>query len=104
MDSDINYIAKTTNFSTDVVYILTQQYGIKRAESLIKAIKKPVEWYSLRVNTLKISQEKLAEIFRNEGLTVKADNKLPEVIYLKVEGPFTLPDSDKKVVADKFRS
>ncbi|MHA1238239.1 MAG: hypothetical protein ACTSSJ_03200 [Candidatus Odinarchaeia archaeon] len=103
-NNEIKLLSATSHYSEDIVRMFVNQYGLERAKKLIEYLKKPVKFYSLRVNTLKTSSEKLAAQFESEGLSVKVDEKLPEVIYLPVKGPFKLPEADKKVVADKFRS
>ncbi|MCO6040453.1 RsmB/NOP family class I SAM-dependent RNA methyltransferase [Thermococcus alcaliphilus] len=75
------------------------------AEEIMKKLREPVEKYYIRVNTLKISRQKLMEELRKEGLKPKRSPYLEEGIYFEREGPNFSDDYEPKlpkVVANKF--
>ncbi len=75
------------------------------AEEIMKKLREPVEKYYIRVNTLKISRQKLIEELRKEGLKPKRSPYLEEGIYFEREGPNFPDDYNPKlptVVANKF--
>ncbi|AIF70375.1 nol1-nop2-sun family nucleolar protein III [Palaeococcus pacificus DY20341] len=77
------------------------------AEIIMEKLREPVEKYYIRVNTLKISREKLMEELRKEGLKPKRSPYLEEGIYFDREGPNFSDDYDPKlpkVIANKFAS
>jgi len=77
------------------------------AEELMRTLREPVEKYYIRVNTLKISRDRLIENLRKEGLKPKRSPYLEEGIYFEREGPNFSDDYNPnlpKVVANKFAS
>ncbi|MDK2984358.1 MAG: methyltransferase, partial [Thermococcaceae archaeon] len=75
------------------------------AEEIMKKLREPVEKYYIRVNTLKISRQKLMEELRREGLKPRRSPYLEEGIYFEREGPNFPDDYNPKlptVVANKF--
>ncbi|WP_175059982.1 RsmB/NOP family class I SAM-dependent RNA methyltransferase [Thermococcus sp. 2319x1] len=75
------------------------------AEEIMKKLREPVEKYYIRVNTLKISRQKLMEELRKEGLKPKRSPYLEEGIYFEREGPNFSDDYEPKlpeVIANKF--
>ncbi|RLE67290.1 MAG: 16S rRNA methyltransferase [Thermoprotei archaeon] len=80
---------------------LAEYIGWTRVYSIIKETCKPVKRYFVRVNTLKITREKILERLKEEGLTAYADGILSEAIYFEVEGPFKVPIARKGIIVDK---
>ncbi len=77
------------------------------AEELMRTLREPVEKYYIRVNSLKISRDRLIENLRKEGLKPKRSPYLEEGIYFEREGPNFSDDYNPnlpKVVANKFAS
>ncbi len=77
----------------------------EEAEIIMQKLREPVEKYYIRVNTLKISRDKLIEELRKEGLKPKRSPNLEEGIYFDREGP-NFPDDYNPnlptVVANKY--
>lgn len=77
----------------------------EEAEIIMQKLREPVEKYHIRVNTLKISRDKLIEKLRREGLKPKRSPYLEEGIYFEREGP-NFPDEYNpnlpSVVANKY--
>jgi len=77
------------------------------AEVIMQKLREPVEKYYIRVNTLKISRDKLIEKLREEGLKPKRSPYLEEGVYFEREGPNFPDDYDPDfptVVANKYAS
>ncbi|AEH25227.1 RsmB/NOP family class I SAM-dependent RNA methyltransferase [Pyrococcus yayanosii] len=75
------------------------------ADEIMRALREPVEHYYIRVNTLKISREKLMEELKREGLSPKRSPYLPEGLYFEREGPNFPDDYDPElptVVVNKY--
>jgi len=87
--------------SQAVLKALEAVYG-PELEKVLEALPTPGKRYYMRVNTLKADRDYVLERLREKGLDARADEHLPEAIYLPVEGPFKLPEAEKKVVVDKF--
>lgn len=96
--SNVNWYPK------DLTDYWIRLFGEREAKRLIEALREPGSRYYLRVNTLKISVEKLLQIFRSKGFKVYQDDNISEAIYIKIEGPFEVPLESKHVIADKFAS
>jgi len=65
------------------------------------ALSSPGSWYTVRVNTLKSSVDKVEEGLRSLGFEVRALADL-DVVLIKVLGPFDVPELQKKMVVDKL--
>lgn len=79
----------------------------EEAEIIMQKLREPVEKYYIRVNTLKISRDKLIEKLREEGLKPKRSPYLEEGIYFEREGPNFSDDYNTNlpiVVANKYAS
>ncbi|CAB50679.1 RsmB/NOP family class I SAM-dependent RNA methyltransferase [Pyrococcus abyssi] len=57
------------------------------AYEIMRKLREPVEHYYIRVNTLKVSREKLIEELRKEGLKPRRSPYLQEALYFVREGP-----------------
>ncbi|ALM75996.1 RsmB/NOP family class I SAM-dependent RNA methyltransferase [Thermococcus barophilus] len=77
----------------------------EEAEIIMQKLREPVEKYYIRVNTLKISRDKLIDELKREGLKPKRSPYLDEGIYFDREGP-NFPDDYSPtlptVVANKY--
>ncbi|MEM3138528.1 MAG: PUA domain-containing protein, partial [Thermofilaceae archaeon] len=95
---------KTTyqnEFSVEAVVRLAKLYGLLRAKSIIENLKTPGMKYYLRVNTLRSTSEEVVHLLREENVEAYKLNRLSDVIYLLVKGPYILAKLDKFVVAKK---
>ncbi|HII61645.1 RsmB/NOP family class I SAM-dependent RNA methyltransferase [Pyrococcus horikoshii] len=80
-------------------------FGKEEANKIMKKLREPVEHYYIRVNTLKISREKLIGELKKEGLKPLRSPYLPEGLYFVREGPNFSDDFEPKlpvVVANKY--
>lgn len=102
--SDIMVLSEKYGYSSDVIGAFIESYGLNRAERIIAALRKPGKNYTIRANTLRISPERLISLLAEKGVEAKSDMKISEIISFPVKGPFDIPDADKRIVADKFRS
>jgi len=75
-------------------------YG-EAVDRVIEALSSPGSWYTVRVNTLKSSIDKVEKYFRCLEFEVKAIAEL-DVVLIKVLGPFDVPELSKKIVVDKL--
>ena len=103
-DSDIMALSGKYGYSLDVVSEFIELYGLSRTESIITALRRPGENYTIRANTLKIFPEQLVNLLAQNGVEAKFDLGINEMISFPVKGPFDVPDAHKRIVADKFRS
>jgi len=79
---------------------LARFLGLSYAEELLRKVQEPPTRYFLRVNTLKVSSERLVEELRAEGYNVYKHPLVPEAVFLKVEGPFAVREHAGKVFVD----
>uniref|UniRef100_A0A7C4BAY7 tRNA (cytosine(72)-C(5))-methyltransferase n=1 Tax=Thermofilum pendens TaxID=2269 RepID=A0A7C4BAY7_THEPE len=74
--------------------------GLPYVEELLRKLQEPPTRYFLRVNTLKTSSKRLVEELRSEGYDVHRHPLVPEAVFLKVEGPFTVKEHAGRVIVD----
>ena len=103
MKNEIKRLSDFYRFSEDIIEKLTAVYGDK-VEVCLQALKTPCERYSVRVNTLKIDPASLVSRLLKRGIEAESHAEVPEAIFLRVEGPFEMPETEKKIVADRFSS
>ncbi|WEU40827.1 MAG: hypothetical protein OdinLCB4_002610 [Candidatus Odinarchaeum yellowstonii] len=101
--SDIYYAAEEYDFQFSLVEFLFDTYGERRAVKILSNLKKPVERYALRVNTLKTTAGEVKDKLKAQDVEVLEDETFNDVIYIKVRGPNPIRVSNKIIVADKFR-
>jgi len=80
---------------------LAQVYG-EALNQVVAALSSPGSWYTIRVNTLKTTPDKIEEYFKSLGFEVKDLEGFDDIILVKVLGPFDIPELKKKVVVDKL--
>jgi 16S rRNA (cytosine967-C5)-methyltransferase len=97
----INNLSKKWKFSKDVIEAFKKVYK-NELEFALKALKTPGKKYYFRVNTSKANPNDVLKSLRNKGFQVEMDEKIPEALYIPVEGPFEIPVFSKYVVVDKF--
>jgi 16S rRNA (cytosine967-C5)-methyltransferase len=68
---------------------------------VVEALSSPGSWYTVRVNTLRSSVERVEESLRSLGFEVRALADF-DVVLVKVLGPFDVPELQKKIVVDKM--
>ncbi|MEM1538735.1 MAG: RsmB/NOP family class I SAM-dependent RNA methyltransferase [Candidatus Nezhaarchaeales archaeon] len=86
----------------EVFELFIKTWGYGRAVEIVKSLGRPCRRYTLRVNTLRVKPEALIGRLQSRGLTAYEHEALEESIYFLTEGPFTLPEAKKVVVADKY--
>ncbi len=101
--SDIYYAAEEYDFKFSLVEFLFDTYGAERAVKILHNLKTPVEKYALRVNTLKTTSQDLKEMLQAQSIDVLVDREFNDIVYIPIKGPNTIRESDKIIVADKFR-
>lgn len=80
--------------------IIRLVYG-KAMGQVVEALSSPGSWYTIRVNTLKSSIDRVEGCLRSLDFEVKALANL-DVVLVKVLGPFDVPELQKKIVVDKL--
>lgn len=93
-------LALKHRFPIEVVARWLERYG-KRTENILAALRIPPRKFSIRVNLLKSVPEDVANFLEKNGYRIELHGDLNEVIFLRIEGPFELPEVKKTVVADK---
>ena len=58
--------------------------------------------YFVRVNTLKITPDRVKTSLEKRGFEVAQHESIPEALWVPIEGPFEVPNSPKKVMVEKF--
>ncbi|MHA1754614.1 MAG: hypothetical protein ACTSYR_03765 [Candidatus Odinarchaeia archaeon] len=101
--SDIREIAEKFNFTYSITEFLCDYYGFKNGIKILNSLKRPVKKYSIRINTLKCKREDVIRQLKDEKINVEIDKSFKDIVYLKVTGPYQIPELDKYVIADKFR-
>jgi predicted RNA-binding protein (TIGR00451 family) len=102
LNESINQIFNSFLYPKALIERLIAQYGIKRTNSLLDALKKPVTMYTLRVNTLKCTAEELINQFAEEDINAHQHPCYEDVVQIRLSGPNELPEHPKFVTADKF--
>lgn len=80
--------------------ILREVYGAD-AGKVVEALKRPCRRYYFRVNTLKASVREVKSSLRAQGIKAFQDPRVPDALYVQVDGPFNIPLYEKRVVVDK---
>lgn len=93
-------LAVKYRFPVEVVARWLKRYG-KKTENILAALRTPPRKFSIRVNLLKSVPEDVANFLERNGYRIELHGDLNEVIFLRIEGPFELPEVKKTVVADK---
>jgi len=101
--SDIYHIAEKYDFKFSVVEFLLDTYGPKKTSAILTALRTPVTRYALRVNTLKTTSGEAIDKLLLNGIEAEADKRFNDMIYIQVKGPYSIQQSEKIIVADKFR-
>ncbi len=97
----IDQLSKKFSFSIAVVETLCQMYG-SRTVKILEKLKIPSSRYFIRGNTLIEDIEIIIERLETSGLEVEQDLSVPEALSMNVQGPFILPETSKKIVADRI--
>ena len=97
---DAERLAVKYRFPVEIVVRWLERYR-KRAENILNALRTPPRRFSIRVNLLKSRPENVVDFLERTGYRIELHEDLDEVIFLKIEGPFELPEVEKAVVADK---
>ncbi|MEM2077833.1 MAG: RsmB/NOP family class I SAM-dependent RNA methyltransferase [Thermosphaera sp.] len=85
----------------EIVKELGRAFGSLTA-SLINALRAPPIRLYLRVNTMKTTAEDVLNELNAQGIRAWRDEHVSEAIYVRLEGPFSLPrDVEKEIVVDE---
>ncbi|MCS7097270.1 MAG: RsmB/NOP family class I SAM-dependent RNA methyltransferase [Candidatus Methanomethylicia archaeon] len=98
---DISKFANEINFPEELILYLMKFFNFERLKSIIIHLKKPPKFYSIRVNTLKTSTEKVYDSLIRLGLEVYMHPKLKEAILIGLKGPYPIEKVGKNVIVDK---
>ncbi|MHA1130099.1 MAG: PUA domain-containing protein [Candidatus Helarchaeota archaeon] len=101
MQVNFQELAEKYSFSQEIIELFWKKYS-DRTEKILQALKEPSSLYSIRVNTLKSSASEVLNLFQSMNIKAIRRSELEEVILLPVQGPFPVPEYNKKIVADKF--
>ncbi|MEM2110015.1 MAG: hypothetical protein QW327_05985 [Candidatus Odinarchaeota archaeon] len=101
--SDIYQIADKYDFKFSMVEFLLDTYGPKKGTAILAALRTPVKRYALRVNTLKTTSGEVIDKLLVNGIEAEVDKSFNDVIYIQVKGPYSIRESEKIIIADKFR-
>lgn len=82
------YLSIKYSVSQDIADIFIRDYGKKNAEEILKFFETQAP-ISVRVNTLKTTQEELLEQFKEEGVTAVANKELKNNLFLYNPGNIT---------------
>lgn len=94
-------IVKGHRLDHELYEYLLQYFSESELINIFEAIRRPPSRYYVRVNTLRISPEDLADRLHNRGLEVHIDEELSEALWFPVGGPNKIPSARKLVLADK---
>ena len=95
-------LSKLFKYPEDLVHILLSRYGVERCFSLLNSLKTPGLHYAIRVNTLKIQPAELVKLLKDRDIELKRHPHINEALLIPVKGPYEVPVSGKKVVAEKY--
>ena len=103
LETDLEEIASKTKFSIDVIAKIYNTYQ-KKAIEVVEALKRPPSRYFLRINKLKVKDinDLISKIEKGTSTNFKIYEKLENVIYFEVKGPFEIAEYRKKIIADKI--
>jgi len=96
----IREYANQYSFPFEIIKRFFQRYG-DRAIPLIKSLKRPGKFQSVRINTIKITPSNFRKKMAELGEKIILHPKLEEIALLDVKGPFILKATKKVVVANK---
>lgn len=88
-------------FSPYVISLLQDLYGASWRDAL-NSLMRPSYRYFIRVNTLKVSRERVIDSLNSKGIKVNPYPPLEEALYIDVKGPFKVNMYEKKIIVDKF--
>ncbi|MHA1859969.1 MAG: methyltransferase domain-containing protein [Candidatus Asgardarchaeia archaeon] len=97
----IKRISNELKFRRSLVSRMLFWYGYVEGVEILRELKKPCPYHTLRVNTLKVSREELMDMLEEEGIECEMHDIIEEAILIRVEGPFKVPLVDKRVIAYK---
>jgi len=101
VDEHIKKISKELKFKRSLVNRMIFWYGYVEGIEILRELKKPCPFHTLRVNTLKVSREEFMDMLEENGIECRMHDMIEEAVLIRVEGPFKVPTVDKKVIAYK---
>jgi len=100
-DRSLRGLSERFKFSEDTLRELHQVYG-SGLETVVRALRSPGKRYYVRANTLRTTPEEVMARLAGKGFDVSQDEKMPEALWVPVQGPFEVPSCPKKVMVEKF--
>jgi len=94
-------LSEKFKFSEDTLRELHRVYG-SELETVVRALRSPGKRYYVRANTLRTTPEEVIARLVGKGFDVSQDEKIPEALWVPVQGPFEIPLCPKKVMVEKF--
>ena len=80
---------------------ITEEVFGNNSRDVLEALARPVRTYYVRCNTHKMSPPELRSNLESRGLKVYQNSALPEALGIGVDGPFSIPEWNQKIVVDK---
>jgi len=99
INREIRGMQSKFHYSVDIVARLSLFYSIFRSVKLIQALRRPTKYLAVRVNTLNTTPEKVLNKLIEAGIDARASKIYEEILFVKIDGPFEVKVTDKKIVA-----
>ena len=96
----IEELSREFLFSEDAIRAIERAYP-NNALEVLQALKSPPPWYTIRVNSLKTTIERLVRELREIGVDATPHPSLDDCLLVRIRGPFKVPLESKYVVVDK---
>jgi len=101
LESPTKELAGKYLFSVDAVEALGDVFK-SDVEEVVRSLRRPSQRYFMRVNMLKTTPEEVLDSFRLRKILLYKFGQIHEALFADIEGPFKIPEVDKRVVVDKF--
>lgn len=98
LNKELVALRKQYHYSESIIARLSFFYGVFRAIKIIEALRKPTKKLAIRVNTMRVSPDRLIEELNEAGIQAFPSKIYRDVIFVKIEGPFEVKKVDKKIV------
>jgi len=93
--------ARGAIYWSGLLRLMERAYGRVRLPRVLEAVSRPPREYAVRVNTLRATPREVVAYFSDEGFECRESEVLEEAVLLRVEGPFEIERSGKRVLAEK---
>ncbi len=98
LSRELTALRKHYHYSESIIARLSFFYGVFRTIKMIEALRKPVRKLAIRVNTLRVSPDRLIDELNKAGIQAFPSKVYRDVIFVKIEGPFEVKRVSKKIV------